>query len=109
MDELTEKQKGGCMYKYSDRKKKIPASQFGLPGRHAFPIPDFEKASKEINKIMHLMEFGMMNKKDGRKLINKHDEVLFGEQQKMYKKWLKKYHLFTRSLDVLHRKFAEGI
>ena len=81
--------------------KKIPKSQFGLPGRYAFPIPSEEKTTKLMRKTIREMECGILDKQEAKRLIKKYDKMLDESPKKTYKKWLENYHKFTASLEKL--------
>lgn len=57
-------------------RKKIPASQFGEPGKRAYPMPDASHAANAKSRASQAVNAGRMSKAEEEKIDSKADAVL---------------------------------
>lgn len=57
-------------------RKKLPKSEFGLPGKKAYPIPDKSHAANAKSRATQMVEKGKLSKSEKSKIDAKANKVL---------------------------------
>jgi hypothetical protein len=63
------------------KRKKIPKSEFGLPGEHKYPMPDKSHAANAKARASQMVNAGKLSKSSESKIDAKADRVL-GKKRK---------------------------
>lgn len=60
------------------QRKKIPKSEFGEPGKRAYPMPDRRHAANAKSRAAQQLEAGNLSQGEHDAIVRKADRILYG-------------------------------